>query len=253
MHHGFKVSATEYEFGAPPERGYAPMIRRAINWVPAISGTLTPSDMGADYDVHEADITIIAPSAECATLCAMLAEYRGAQIQYQSPAGVYPFGPHIDSVSGFVYVRVNNFQQGGRISRTSPYWQVHVRMRLDQTYTPVSSTLPPLLGTKYATPRVAYPRWMHPTAAGRGIAAGRGGVAYGCQISADALRPAVALQAVEWALWVRGGTFTYTPPTGLLPFGPDLSGSSFTVRLVDFTLSKYKPHLWAMNLDLVRA
>lgn len=253
MYHGFLVASVEYDFASAPERGYTPSIIRAIKWVPSLSGTLVPSDMGADYDAHEADITIITGTAEAASVKALLASYKGAQVQYRSPAGVYPFGPHIDSVSGYVYARIVSVEDGGRIARTAPYWQIHVRLRLDQAYIPTSASTPAFLSAKYATPSVRYPMWVKNTAAGRAVGAGRTGIVYGCRISADALSPAKALEAANWALWVRAGVFTYTPPTGLLPFGAGQTASSYQVRLSGFSIQKYKPHLWFAELDLARS
>lgn len=236
-----------------PERGYQPVITPSLTWNQLPSGVWRCLDDGAEFDAHDVDLTYLVSTAALHSWEFFISENRGAETTLYVPAGVQPFGPHIDASAGLPVVIGNAWKEAGRIGTKADCWTLHIPLRLQSAYTPtLPSGVPPWLGRKYATPDWSYPTIIHGTEAGRSVGVARGPEAQTTTITVDNLNTATAAEAVNWALHTRGSSFTYTPVAGMYPFGPAIGDVPFTCRLIEWSIQKPRPNRWDMQITLAR-
>lgn len=251
--HKFVNALSEVVFGVAPERGYEPKITPSLTWQFLPSGLYRCLDDGATYDAHDAKITVYVTSAVLSDWETFYAAKKAVTVTYIAPDGVLPFGPHIPIGDVGVPVQITEWSNGGRVGITANLWQLDISMRLQAGYTPsVPAGVPALFGKKYAAPTWVLPSVVHLTDDGRSAITRRVPESQTCQVVADNFDATTAASIVNWALYTRGSSFTYTPPSNLYPFGPSKGNGPFTVRLIDWTIQKPTPQRWDFTFTLAR-
>lgn len=253
VYHGFTSGFSEVDFGVAPERGYEPKISPSLEWQRLPSGLWRAIDDGAEYDAHDADITVYVNSTTLSSWEAFYHNKRADAVTYIAPDGVRPFGPHVAVGALGVAVKFTGWKNGGKVGITADLWALTVSMRLQQGYTPTAPTgVPACLSKKYASPEWSAASVVHQTDDGRTAITSRSPEAQTCTVIVDAMNAAAAAEAVNWALYTRGSSFTYSPPSGLYPFGPSKGNGPFTARLISWTIQKPNPRRWDMTFTLAR-
>lgn len=251
--HKLVSNLTEFDFVYPPERGYEPKIMPSLEWQFLPSGVYTCIDDGAEYDAHDAEITIFVTSAILSAWEVFYANKKEALLTYYAPDGVLPFGPHIPIGDTGVLVKLTNSNNGGKVGISADLWRLEISMRLQQGYTPtIPAAVPSFFTTKYAAPTWSIASIVHMTDDGRSTVTRRSPESQTCQVVADNFDAIGAASVVNWALYTRGSSFSYTPPAGLYPFGPSKGSGPFTVRLIGWTIQKPTPRRWDMTFTLAR-
>lgn len=251
--HKLTSSLSEIIFGVAPERGYEPTITPALEWTRLPSGLYRCLDDGAAYDAHDAEITVYVTGAALAGWEGFYAASKAETVTYYAPDGVLPFGPHIPVGNTGASVRITGWKNGGKVGITADLWKLTISMRLMQGYTPtLPAGVPALFGKKYATPSWDFASVVHLTDDGRASVTARSPEAQTCQVVADNFDASTAASIINWALYTRGSSFTYSPPSGLYPFGPSLGNGPFTVRLIGWTIQKPTPQRWDFTFTLAR-
>jgi len=242
----------ECVFSAAPERGYEPKITPSIEWNELPSGLFRAIDDGAAYDAHDAEITVYVTTAEISAFETFYLAHRAETVKYQCYDGVYPFGPHITVGATGVDVQIISWENLGRVGTKADLWQLNLSMRLQQGYTPTAPTgVPALFGTKYASPSWALKSIPHLTDDGRSNITSRNqGATKTCQVVADNFSTVEAAEIVNWCLFTRSGSFSYSPATGLYPFGASMGDGPFTCRLIGWTVQKPTPSRWDFTFTL---
>lgn len=246
--HGF----SGMDFGTGPEWGYEPKITPSLTWTKTASGLWRCLDDGAAFDAYYAEITVKVSGAVHSAWETFIAANRGAQVTYFAPAGVRPFGPHIDCTNGVQVVIGDGWSTDWRVGVTANCYTLHIPMRYVGGYTPTLATIPAVVARKYPTPTWFYPTKVHATEAGTATAAPRDTETQTTQIIIDNLDPTAAAEMVNWCLYQRGASFTYTPTANAFPFGVAVGNGPFTARLIGWTCQKPRPNRWDMTLDLAR-
>lgn len=246
--HGFP----DCDFGVGPEWGYEPKITPSLTWTQTASGLWRCLDDGAAFDAYDAEITVKVTTSALAAWEAFIVANRGAETTYTAPAGVRPFGPHIDCSSGVQVVIGDAWKEEGRVGIKADCWTLHIPMRYVGGYTPTNASDPAILGKKYPTPTWYYPTKVHATEAGGATAAPRAAETQTTQIIVDNLDQTAAEAFANWCLYQRGTSFAYSPAAGAYPFGPAAGDGPFTVRLIGWTCQKPRPNRWDMTVDLAR-
>lgn len=246
--HGFE----SMDFLVAPEWGYEPKITPSLSWTKTASGLWRCLDDGAAFDAYDAEITVKVSGAVHSAWEAFIATNRGAEVTYFAPAGVRPFGPHIDCTTGVQVVIGDAWATDWRVGITADCYTLHIPMRYVGGYTPTTATIPAVVARKYPTPTWFYPTKVHATESGTATAAPRGTETQTTQVLIDNLDQASASGMVNWCLYQRGASFTYTPTAGALPFGVAAGNGPFTVRLIGWSCQKPKPNRWDMTLDFAR-
>jgi len=253
MAHKLTSGLSEFDFVVAPERGYEPKIAPSLEWQRLPSGLWKCLDDGAAYDAHDAEITVYVTSSVLSAWEAFYHIKKDALLTYYAPAGVLPFGPHIPVGDTGALVKITSWDNGGRVGITADLWKLTLSMRLQQGYTPtVPAGVPALFGKKYAVPTWAVSSVVHMTDDGRSAVTKRSPESQTCQVVADNLDASTAASVVNWALYTRGSSFSYSPPFGLYPFGPSKGNGPFTVRLIDWTIQKPTPQRWDFTFTLAR-
>ena len=253
MAHKLKSGMSEIDFIVPPERGYEPKISPSLEWQKLPSGIYKAIDDGAEYDAHDADITLYVSSSVLSNWENFYRSKKDATITYYAPDGVLPFGPHIPVGATGVPVKITSWKNGGKVGITANLWRLDISMRLQQGYTPtVPAGVPALFGKKYAAPTWDVASVVHMTDDGRSTVTPRSPESQTCQVVADNFDASTAASIINWCLYTRGSSFTYTPPVGLYPFGPSKGDGPFTVRLIDWTVQKPTPRRWDFTFTLAR-
>lgn len=253
MAHKLVKNLSEMDFVFPPERGYEPTITPSLEWTRLPSGLWRCLDDGAAYDAHDAEITVYVTSATLSAWETFYTSYRADTVTYYAPDGVLPFGPHIPVGSTGASVKITGWENGGKVGITADLWKLTLRMRFMQGYTPtIPSGVPALFTKKYATPTWITPSVVHLTDDGRASVTSRSPQSQTCHVVADNFDATTAASIINWALYTRGASFTYTPPAGLYPFGPSKGDGPFTVLLIDWTVQKPNPQRWDFTFTLAR-
>lgn len=245
------VGSTTVELGVAPERGYEPSVAPAITWERLASNIWRGTDDGYYFDAHSCNLSYIVSQSAMSAFEAFVESAAGSRVTMYVPAGVYPFGPHIDPSSGLP-VKIQSWKPGSRIApRTDAVW-LHVGVTYDDRFSPAYVAPPTLLSRKFATASTAQGFTTHPTEAGLVASVARGRAAYTTTIVLDALTNATAAPVVAWFLYQRTAPFTFTPSAGQFPFGPLLGNGPFTCRLTGFKLSKPRHNRWDITVTLSR-
>jgi hypothetical protein len=240
------------DFGVGPEWGYEPKIAPSLTWTKTASGLWRCLDDGAAFDAYDAEITVKVSGAVHATWESFIAANRGTTVTYFAPAGVRPFGPHIDCTNGVQVVIGDGWSTDWRVGVTANCYTLHIPMRYVGGYTPTLATIPAVVARKYPTPTWFYPTKVHATEAGTATAAPRDIETQTTQIIIDNLDQTAAAAMVNWCLYQRGASFTYTPTANTFPFGVAAGNGPFTVRLIGWSSQKPRPNRWDMTIDLAR-
>lgn len=240
------------DFLVAPEWGYEPKITPSLSWTKTASGLWRCLDDGAAFDAYDAEITVKVSGAVHSAWESFIAANRGTQVTYFAPTGVRPFGPHIDCTAGVQVVIGDAWSTDWRVGITADCYTLHIPMRYVGGYTPTLATMPAVVARKYPTPTWFYPTKVHATEAGTATAAPRDTETQTTQVIIDNLDQAGAAAMVNWCLYQRGASFTYTPTAGCFPFGVAAGNGPFTVRLIGWTSQKPKPNRWDMTLDFAR-
>lgn len=246
--HGF----FDCDFSIAPEWGYEPEITPSLTWTRTASGLWRCLDDGAAFDSYDTEITVKVSGAVHAAWESFIASNRGGEVTYFAPDGVRPFGPHIDCTGGVQVVIGADWKTDWRVGITADCYTLHIPMRYVGGYTPTLATIPAVVSRKYQTPTWFYPTKVHKTEAGTASAAPRADETQTTQIVIDNLDQTAAAAMVNWCLYQRGASFTYTPTSGSYPFGVLAGDGPFTARLIGWTCQKPKPNRWDMTLDLAR-
>jgi len=251
--HGFTSGLSECEIGAPPERGYEPRIAPSLEWQRLPSGLWRAIDDGALYDAHDAEIVVYVSGSALSAWETFYHNKRAVAVTYIAPDGVLPFGPHIPIGAAGVSVKFTDWKNGGKVGITANLWKLTISMRLQAGYTPTAPDgVPAFFAKKYASPDWSVATIPHATDDGRTAITSRSPEAQACSVVVDALDATTAAAAVNWALYTRGLSFSYTPPASLYPFGPSKGNGPFTVRLISWTIQKPNPRRWDMTFKLAR-
>lgn len=254
--HEFRDASTEdiCSFSSAPERGYEPKITPSITWNELPSGLYRALDDGSQYDAFDADITVYVTTEELSTWETFYLSHKAVSVRYRVNAGVYPFGPHIPCTDDYVSVQVIDWQNLGKVGTVADLWQLNISMRLQDSYTVTTPAgVPALFGEKYASPTWVIRSVPHLTDDGKSsISIRNQGATQTCQVIADNFTTTEAASIVNWCLFTRGASFTYSPAPGLDPFGASLGDGPFTVRLLEWTVQKPNPSRWDFTFTLSR-
>lgn len=254
--HEFRDASTTDNclFASAPERGYEPKITPSITWNELPSGLYRALDDGSQYDAFDADITVYVTTEELSTWETFYLAHKAVSVRYRVNAGVYPFGPHIPCTDDYVNVQVIDWQNLGKVGTVADLWQLNISMRLQDSYTVTTPAgVPALFGEKYASPTWVIRSVPHLTDDGKSnISTRNQGATQTCQVIADNFTTTEAASIVNWCLFTRGASFTYSPAPGLDPFGASLGDGPFTVRLLEWTIQKPNPSRWDFTFTLSR-
>ena len=253
MAHKLVSGLSEVDFIVPPERGYEPVITPSLSWQRLPSGLWRAIDDGAAYDAHDASITVYVTGAVLSAFETFYHNKKDVAITYLAPDGVLPFGPHIPIGATGVSVKFSSKPNGTKIAAKADCWKLDIGFRLQSGYTPsVPAGVPALFAHKYAQPTWDVASIVHMTDDGRSAVTRRSPESQTCSVVCDNLDATTAASVVNWCLYTRGASFSYTPATGLYPFGPSNGNGPFTARLVAWTIQKPNPRRWDMTFTLAR-
>jgi hypothetical protein len=252
------------DFGTPPERGFQPRITRALEWVVSIAGRLQAFDGGAALDRYDTTLTYRLHrgavdglvSAELAQRTSNGTGDTGAAASFYAPSGVWPFGPLINCSAG-VPVAIMGVEWDARPDVVAQVWPVRLQLRYLGGFAPTMRSVPSFLARGVPVERARrVDRYVcHPTEGGGAVMLSRGlQRRRSVTLRLDCLTQSEGQHLAEWAAWLRAGTFAYTPPAGLHPFGVDYlaagANGPYTCRLRDVRWLCPYPQHWTAEVDL---